>query len=473
MAGQGGTRPNPDDVAAIAAPRSGPSIPGHDGAAELPEPVVPAPWEPTGGMPAIRIASVRAICTAPDGIRLVVVKVETSEPGLYGLGCATFTQRPLAVVTAIEEYLKPFLIGRDPNDIEDIWQSSFVSSYWRSGPVLNNALSGVDEALWDIKGKRAGMPVYELFGGKCRQAASLYAHASGGDMQELEDNVRRYVELGYRYIRCQMAVPGYSTYGGRAAPRDAEMGGRGDAASGFPASPRLRGLASRHPWEPTPYCRLVPRMFERLRGTFGDEIELLHDVHERVPPIQAIQLAKDVEPYHLFFLEDALAPEDVDYFRIMRQQTSTPLAMGELFVNVNEYLPLVRDRLIDFMRVHISDIGGLSPARKLAALCEYFGVRTAWHGPGDVSPVGHAANLQLDLACYNFGIQEQHVFGERTREVFPGCPEIRDGCYWSNGKPGLGIDIDEELAARYPFPEHPLNGAWPPVRRRDGTVIRP
>ncbi|HEX2516615.1 MAG TPA: enolase C-terminal domain-like protein [Chloroflexota bacterium] len=230
---------------------------------------------------------------------------------------------------------------------------------------------------------------------------------------------------------------------------------------------------ARAPWEPTPYCRMVPQMFERLRGTFGDTVELLHDVHERIPPIQAVQLAKDVEPYHLFFLEDALAPEDVDYFRIMRQQTSTPIAMGELFVNVNEYLPLVRDRLIDFMRVHISDIGGLSPARKLAALCEFFGVRTAWHGPGDVSPVGHAANLQLDLACYNFGIQEQTVFGERTREVFSGCPEIRDGSFWSNGQPGLGIDVDEAQAEKYPYPEHPINGAWPPVRRRDGTVIRP
>lgn len=432
-------------------------------AAILPEPAVPVPWEPTGGLPALRITNVKAICTAPDGIRLVVVKVETSESGLYGLGCATFTQRPLAVVTAVEEYLKPFLIGRDPNDIEDIWQSSFVSSYWRSGPVLNNAMSGVDEALWDIKGKRAGMPAYELFGGKCRRAADLYAHASGGDIQELEAQVRQHMADGYRYIRCQMAVPGMSTYGSRQT-------GTSPGSSPMRGSNMARAYA---PWEPTPYCRMVPKMFEHLRGVLGDEIELLHDVHERVPPIQAIQLAKDVERFHLFFLEDALAPEDVDYFRIMRQQTSTPVAMGELFVNVNEYLPLVRDRLVDFMRVHISDIGGLSAARKLAALCEFFGVRTAWHGPGDVSPVGHAANLQLDLACYNFGIQERTLFGERTREVFPGCPELHDGSLWSNDKPGLGIDIDEALAAKFPFPAHPLNGAWPPVRRRDGTVIRP
>ncbi len=407
------------------------------------------PWELTRGMPRIRITDVRAICTAPDGIRLVVVKVETSEPGLYGLGCATFTQRPLAVVAAIEQYLKPFVVGRDPNDIEDIWQGAYVSSYWRSGPVLNNALSGIDMALWDIKGKLANMPLYQLFGGRCRTAAALYAHASGRDFQEVEEEARRYLEQGYRYIRCQVAVPGQATYGVRGEGREREV------------------------WEPSAYCRLVPRLFEYLRSRLGEEVELLHDVHERVPPIQAIQLAKELEPYRLFFLEDPFAPEDIEYFRILRQQTSTPIAMGELFVNPAEYVPLIRDRLIDFIRVHISDIGGLSMARKLAALCEFFGVRTAWHGPGDVSPVGHAANLHLDLACYNFGIQEQHVFGERTREVFPGCPEIRDGMLWANDRPGLGIDIDERLAAKYPFPEHPLNGGWAPVRRLDGTVVRP
>jgi mannonate dehydratase len=398
--------------------------------------------------PKLRITRVRPICTAPDGIRLVVVKVETSEPGLYGLGCATFTQRPLAVVTAVQDYLEPFLLGRDPDDIEDIFQSAYVSSYWRSGPVLNNALSGVDMALWDIKGKRAGMPVYQLFGGKSRVAAPLYGHASGASFEEVEASARAFMDQGYRYVRCQMAVTGYSTYGSK--------GERSDA-----------------PWEPGPYVRLVPRLFDYLRPRLGEEVELLHDVHERVPPIQAIQLARDLEPYKLFFLEDPFAPEDNGYFRMMRQQTSTPIAMGELFVNQAEYVPLIQERLIDFIRVHISALGGLTLARKLAAFCEFFGVRTAWHGPGDVSPVGHSANLQLDLSCPNFGIQEQTVFGERTREVFPGSPETRDGMMWSNEQPGLGVDIDETLAAKYPFPEHPLNGGWPAVRRIDGSVVRP
>jgi mannonate dehydratase len=397
----------------------------------------------------VTITNIRTILTAPNGIRLVVVKVETSEPGLYGLGCATFTQRPLTVLAAVDEYLRPFLRGRDVDAIEDIWQSAFVSSYWRNGPVLNNALSGVDQALWDIKGKRAGMPVYQILGGKCRDRVPLYHHCSGRDPQEVADQVRAALEQGYTHCRAQVHVPPFRTYGARGAD------------------------AQQAVWEPTPYVRAAVRLFDHLRSELGDEVELLHDVHERVPPIHAINLAKQLERHNLFFLEDPFAPEDIGYFPILRAQTSTPIAMGELFSNVNEYLPLVRDRLIDFIRVHVSTIGGISPARKLAALCEFFGVRTAWHGPGDVSPVGHAANLHLDLACYNFGIQEEHFFRDETREVFPGTPEIRDGCMWPGDRPGLGVDIDEEKAARFPFPEHPYAGGWAAIRRRDGTVIRP
>ncbi len=397
----------------------------------------------------VTIRNIRTFLTAPNHIRLVVVRVETSEPGLYGLGCATFTQRALSVASAVDQYLAPFLKGRDVDDIEDIWQCAFVSGYWRNGPVLNNAMSGVDQALWDIKGKRAGMPVYQLLGGKCRDCVPLYHHCSGEDPKAVEDDIRASMEQGYRYCRAQVAVPSYATYGARVQP------------------------GQRAVWEPSPYVRSVVRLFDHLREHLGDEIELLHDIHERVPPIHAINLAKQLEKHSLFFLEDPFAPEDVEYHRLLRQQTSTPIAMGELFCNVNEYLPLIRDQLIDFIRVHVSTIGGISPARKLAALCEFFGVRTAWHGPGDVSPVGHAANMHLDLACYNFGIQEEHYFREETREVFPGCPEIRDGCMWPNDRPGLGIDLDEAKAAQVPFEEHETNGCWPPIRRADGTVIRP
>ena len=301
----------------------------------------------------VTITDVKTILTAPNDIRLVVVKVYTSEPGLCGVGCATFTQRALAVATAIDKYLRPFVMGRDVDRIEDIFQACNLSGYWRSGPVLNNALSGVDQALWDIKAKRAGMPLYQLFGGKCREAVPVYVHASGESFAQVEEAARAYMEQGFRYVRCQAAVPGFSTYGNRSMNSFAAL-----------------NLSQTRTWEPTPYVTMVPDLFAHLRGALGAGVELLHDVHERIPAIQGVWLAKALEEYRLFFLEDLFAPEDVDYFRMVRQQTATPLAMGELFVNQAEYVPLIRERLIDFVRVHISDIGGLTPARKLAAFCE-------------------------------------------------------------------------------------------------------
>jgi mannonate dehydratase len=415
------------------------------------------------GLPPLKITDIKTILTAPNRIRLVIVKVQTSEPGLYGLGCATFTQRAYVVQTAIEQYLKHFLIGRNVDEIEDIWQSSYVSSYWRNGPVLFNAMSGVDIALWDIKAKRANMPLYQLLGGKCRVAVDLYAHSSGRDFQEVEDSARKAMEKGYRHVRVQVAVPGLATYG---------AGGR---QAGAPSDEAIGPTNPKAIWEPAPYVRMVPKLFEHLRVKLGDDVELLHDVHERVSLNQGINLCKEVEKYRPFFIEDPFPPEDNEHFRLLRQQCSTPLAMGELFNTQHEYVPLIANRLIDFIRIHISQIGGLSPARKVAALCEFFGVKTAWHGPGDASPVAHAAQLALELASYNFGIHEGYVFPPETQEVFPGCPETKNGYMYAREAPGLGIDIDEKLAAKFPFPQGPphFDYNWGTTRRRDGTVVRP
>jgi mannonate dehydratase len=422
----------------------------------------PKPESPgSRGLPPLKITDITTILTAPNRIRLVIVKVSTSEPGLYGLGCATFTQRARVVQTAVETYLKPFLIGRDVDEIEDIWQSSYVSSYWRNGPVLFNAMSGVDMALWDIKGKRANMPVYQLLGGKCRFGAALYAHVQGRDFKEVEQNARAAMAKGYRHIRVQVAIPGLATYG---------AGSRAEP----PRSEAIGPTGPKSVWEPRPYLRTIPKLFEHLRVALGEEVELLHDVHERITPSQAVNLCKELEKYHLFFLEDPLPPEEKDHFRLIRQQSSIPIAMGELFNTQQEYVPLVAERLIDFIRIHISQIGGLSMARKVAALCEFFGVKTAWHGPGDCSPVAHAAGLALELASHNFGIHEGYVFPPQTREVFPGCPEARDGYLYAHEAPGLGIDIDLKLAARYPVADDPpFDFGWGTTRRRDGTVIRP
>jgi mannonate dehydratase len=412
------------------------------------------------GAPSPKITDVRAILTQPGGDHLVIVKVVTDQPGLYGIGCATHRERPLAVASAVNDYLKPFLAGRSCDDIEDIWQSAYVSSYFRSGVTLNNALSGVDGALWDILGKRAGLPVYKLLGGKVRAAVPLYGHASARELPALEDAVRKWVAQGYRYVRVQVATPGFSGYGVGGATTSAEV-----------EKMRPEGVAPSPVFEPTPYVNRTIEMFDFLRKKIGFDVELLHDVHERVPPAQALVLAKAVEPYRLFFLEDPFAPEDVGWFEVMRKQTTTPIAMGELFVNRNEWLPLVANRLIDFIRIHISAIGGMSLARKVAACCELFNVRTAWHGPGNVSPVGHAVNLHLDLSIFNFGIQEQNVFSDAVREVFPGAPEIRGGYMYASDRAGLGIDIDEKAAARFPY--RSPGGSRGNDRRLDGTIVRP
>lgn len=396
----------------------------------------------------MKITKVRAIITAPEGIGLVIVRVDTDVPGLYGLGCGTFTWRCTLVEQAVNEYLDPLLRGRDPSNIEDLWNLMLVNSYWRNGPTLNNAISGVDIALWDLKGKAAGVPVYDLLGGKCRPAAMYYRHADGRDPQEVLDNVLRYQAEGALVVRCQL-----NGYGGKIQPK-----WEGD----FP------GMY----YNPDVYARSVPKLFDYLRSKIGFDLFLLHDVHERLAPIDTMRLAKELEPYRLFFLEDPLAPEQVEWFRRLRDVSATPIAMGEQHVNPVEWRPLIVEQLIDFVRAHITSIGGLTPALKMAKLAEAYGVRTAWQGPGDVSPLGHAANLHLDLACHNFGVQEVHVFAEQTREIFSGLPELRDGHVWSNGLPGFGIEMDEAKAAKYPLPAlKPIE--WTQARWPDGTVWTP
>lgn len=398
---------------------------------------------------AVIIEDVKTILTQPVGPRFVIVKVITSEPGLYGIGCATFTQRVHAVQAAIEMHLKPFVIGRDISRIEEMYRMAMVHGYWRNGPVLNNAVSGIDMALWDIKGKQAGMPVHQLLGGKCREAAAVYVHADGETPEEVGENVQRFMAEGYRHIRVQ-------------------MGGYGGLNEGLP---KPGGAPAGAYYDPRAYCRSMLGMMDHVRAAVGDEVELLHDVHERLQPIHAVQFAKDVERFRLFFLEDALAPEDSEWFRTMRTQCSTPLAMGELFNNPREWQPLVSDRLIDFVRMHVSQLGGITPARDIALFANMHGIRTAWHGPGDTSPVGHAANLHLDLWAPNFGVQEWCRFPDLVYEMFPGLPEVRDGYMYPNDRPGLGIDIDEKLAAKYPCEE--IVEEWTQARLPDGSPARP
>ncbi len=413
----------------------------------------------------ITIKDIEVYNTAPEGINLTVVKVLTSEDGLYGLGCATFAYRYQAVALYITAYLKPLLIGRDVQTIEENWALMHQNAYWRNGGVENNAIAGIDLALWDIKGKLAGMPLYQLFGGAVRKGVPVYRHVDGASVDEIIDQIQYYQSLGVKHLRVQSG--GYCGGLSLTAPKSAPCG----------ALPGIY-LNSRE------YIDKTVKLFDALRARLGFTIDLVHDVHERITPAEAIELARALEPYRLFFLEDALPLDAIEYFRQLRAKTSTPLAEGELFNNPQEFRTLIAERLIDYIRVHITQIGGITPARKLAIFAETFGVRTAWHGPGDMSPLAHAANIHIDLAARNFGVQEwsgieppNFVIQElkypkgALLEVFDGLPEFKDGYVYPNDRPGLGVEFNAAAAAKYPCSDEVTT--WTQTRGRDGALVLP
>jgi mannonate dehydratase len=409
-----------------------------------------APWPSTSGS---RITAVRTFLTAPQGSPYLVVRVETEQPGLYGLGCASDPQRTLAVRSVVDDYLAPMLLGRDPADIEDLHRLLLNSGYWRGGSIAGNALAGVDVALWDLKAKAAGVPLYSLLGGRVREDVRAYTHVDGSSAAEVVEGVEAAVAKGFRHVRVQVSVPGTDTYGTGGA--DARL---------------VRSRDAR--WDSEAYLAHVPVVLQQIRGKVPT-VHLLHDAHERLGPAQARRLLQALDGVDLFFLEDVLAPEDADYFPQLRAQSSIPLAMGELFHDVSQFLPLIRDRAIDFARIRIPTLGGLTPVRKLVAACELSGVLIAPHGPGDVSPLGHAANLALDVSSPAFGIQESATLREATLEVFPGTPVPTAGSLHPAQRPGLGVDFDESAARRHPPPDPGDHDRWALLRSTDGSVHRP
>ncbi|MFI6349313.1 enolase C-terminal domain-like protein [Streptomyces sp. NPDC050560] len=423
-------------------------------ARQPPEVLAAAPWSTPRGA---RVTAVRTFLCAPQGCPYVIVRVETDQQGLTGLGCASDPQRTLAVRSVVDDYLGPMLVGRDPADIEDIHRLLLNSGYWRGGSIAHNALAGIDVALWDIKGKTAGLPVYQLLGGRARVAADAYTHVSGREAGEIAEQVLAAAARGYRHVRVQVAVPGTDTYG--TAPRDAAEAAVRRARSGR--------------WDPLGYLRHVPPVLREIRERVGPGVELLHDAHERLTPSQARELVRQVEDARLFFLEDALAPEDASHFGRLREAGSVPLAVGELYDDVQQYMPLLEARAIDFARIRVPTLGGLTPTRKLVAACELFGARTAPHGPGDVSPVGMAANLALDISSPAFGVQEAAAFKEATLEVFPGAPVPRGGALYPSEAPGLGVEFDERAAAAHPVPAPLEHDRWALLRAADGSAMRP
>ena len=399
----------------------------------------------------MKIASARVIVTCP-GRNFVTLKIQT-EDGAYGIGDATLNGREKAVVAYLEDHVVPTLIGRDPRRIEDIWQYLYRGAYWRRGPVTMRAIAAVDTALWDLKGKTLGVPLYDLLGGKSRDGVMVYGHANGDQIGETADEVQRYLELGYRAVRAQSGVPGV---------KGAYGVGRGQMFY----EPADAALPTETVWSTPQYLDHAPKLFDRLRERFGFGPHLLHDVHHRLTPLEAAQLGKSLEPHRLFWLEDVTPAENQEAFRLIRQHTTTPLAVGEIFNTLWDCKDLIQEQLIDYIRATVVGAGGLTHLRRIADFASVWQVRTGCHGATDLSPVTMGAALHFDTWVPNFGIQEYMRHTPETDAVFPHAYRFEAGLLYPGDAPGHGVDIDEALAAKYPYEPKQL----PVARLEDGTM---
>jgi len=399
----------------------------------------------------MKIAAARVIVTCP-GRNFVTLKIETDQ-GVYGIGDATLNGRELAVVSYLQDHVAPALIGMDPRRIEDIWQFLYRGAYWRRGPVTMRAIAAVDVALWDIKAKMAGMPLYQLLGGRSRDGVLVYGHANGGDIAETVDAVGHYIELGYKAIRAQTGIPGI---------KDAYGVGRGK----LHYEPADAALPSVTGWDTRKALNYVPRLFEKLRGTYGFDPHLLHDGHHRYTPQEAANLGRMLEPYQLFWLEDVTAAENQECFRLVRQHTVTPLAVGEIFNTIWDAKDLIQNQLIDYIRCTIVGAGGVTHLRRIADFASLYQVRIGCHGATDLSPVTMGTALHFDTWVPNFGIQEYMRHSTETDTVFPHDYRFEQGFLYCGEAPGHGVDIDEQLAAKYPYKAASL----PIARLADGTM---
>lgn len=400
----------------------------------------------------MKITAARVIVCSP-GRNFVTLKIETDQ-GLAGLGDATLNGRELAVASYLTDHVIPCLIGRDAHRIEDTWHYLYRGAYWRRGPVTMSAIAAVDTALWDLKAKAAGLPLYQLLGGASRERVLVYAHANGRDIEHTVDEVLRHRAMGYEAIRAQSGVPGLGKV-------------YGVAADGQPYEPADADLPSEHAWSTEKYLRHVPKLFDAVRRAVGDDVHLLHDAHHRLTPIEAARLARDLEPFRLFWLEDATPAENPDAFRLMRQHSTTPIAVGEVFNTLWDCKSLIEQQLIDYIRATVVHAGGITHLRRIADLAAIYQVRTGCHGATDLSPVCMGAALHFDLWVPNFGIQEHMPHTAETDAVFPHAYRFDRGYMHPGEAPGHGVEIDEVLAAKFPYQR-----AYLPVNRQqhDGTL---
>jgi mannonate dehydratase len=400
----------------------------------------------------MKITGARVIVCCP-GRNFVTLKIETDE-GLTGVGDATLNGRELAVASYLSEHVVPCLIGRDPHQIEDIWQYLYRGAYWRRGPVTMSAIAAVDTALWDIKAKAAGMPLYQLLGGRSRSRVMVYGHANGRDIGHTVDEVLRHKEMGFIAIRAQSGVPGLDKVYGVARP-------------GAMYEPADASLPSEHDWDTAKYLQHTPKLFDAVRNAVGPEIHLLHDVHHRLTPIEAAKLGCALEPFDLFWMEDPTPAENQAAFRLIRQHTKTPIAVGEVFNSIWDCKELIEEQLIDYIRTTVVHAGGISHLRRIADLASLYQVRTGSHGATDLSPVCMGAALHFDTWVPNFGVQEYMPHSEQMLSVFTHDYRFERGFMFCGESPGHGVDIDEAMAAKYPYQR-----AYLPVNRlkTDGTL---
>jgi mannonate dehydratase len=402
----------------------------------------------------MKIEQIKVFLSCP-GRNFVTVKVITDE-GVYGLGDATVNGREMAVVAYLEEHVVPCLIGKDPHQIEDIWQYLYKGVYWRKGPITMAAIAAIDMALWDIKGKVAGLPIYQLLGGKSRNGIMVYGHANGESIEETLDNLGKFINDGYKVVRLQCAIPGLGgTYGTLEGKKD------------YFELQSDRPLPPEQPWSTSKYMNFIPELFKQARERFGNEIQLVHDVHSRLTPIESARLGKLLEPYDLLFLEDASAADNQDGYKIIRNHTTIPLAIGEIFNTVWDAKDLIANQHIDYLRTAITHGGGITPMVKMANFADMYNVRMAPHGAPDLSPICHAAHAHFNIWAPNFGVQEFIGFGtEKLNSVFSHPLSYDNGYLRLEDKPGLGVEFNEEEALKHPYKRSYL----PVTRLEDGTL---
>ena len=392
----------------------------------------------------MKITEVRTILCCPKQ-NYLFVKILTDDPAIYGVGDCSLNGREAAVASLIDEHIAPMMIGRDPDRIEDFWQFVYRGSYWRGGNIMMSALSGLDMALWDIKAKVAGLPLYSLLGGKCRDKLLTYTHVLGKTREERVESAKQFVKDGMKVVRLRVGLPAAAaTFGG----------------DGWQTTPQIET------WNPEQMVQDTIDYFVAIREAVGEDVGIIYDLHERFAPDQAIRIMRVLEPYHPFFIEDPVAPDSISALRSVREKTVVPIGFGELYKSRWECLPGITERLFDYLRCDLIRVGGITEGRKIQALAETYDVKLAWHGPNDVSPITHAVNYHMNVASYNFGIQEMGAIDAEVNRVVSGGPYCKDGYLYMEDQSGIGCDIDEELAKAYPY-----RRAYIPVCRQEDNSL--